>query len=190
MDFNFNSNYPVLESERLILKRITKEHVDSIFLMRSDKESMKFVPRVLAKSKDDIIEWIEQSDKLTESNDLVNFGIFLKENPNVAIGIIGFVRMNKSNHRGEIGYLTHSIHHRKGYTFEALKSLVDFGFNIMNFHTIEACIDPLNEPSINLIKKIGFNLEAQFKENFYHPILKEFRDTNVYCKINPNHTKN
>lgn len=55
---------------------------------------------------------------------------------------------------------------------------------------IEACIDPLNEPSINLIKKIGFNLEAQFKENFYHPILKEFRDTNVYCKINPNHIKN
>ncbi|KAN0042756.1 hypothetical protein ACTA71_012679 [Dictyostelium dimigraforme] len=190
MEFNFNSNYPILESEGLILKRITKEHVDSLFLMRSDPMSMNFVPRPLAKTKEDVLEWIEQSDKLTESNDFVNFGVFLKENPNVAIGIIGFVRMNKANHRGEIGYISHSIHHRKGYTFEALKLVVDFGFNIMNFHTIEACIDPLNEPSINLIKKTGFNLEAQFKENFFHPILKEFRDTNVYCKINPNHIKN
>ncbi|EFA76657.1 hypothetical protein PPL_09962 [Heterostelium album PN500] len=183
MEFDFNSNYPVLEGERLVLKRITKDHAESVFQIKSDPKSMNYVPRPLSKTLQDIYDWIDNGDKLIESKDMVNFGMFLKEDPNTCIGIIGYVRLNKSCYRGEIGYVLHSIHHRKGYASEALKLLIDFGFNVMKFHTIEAHIEPSNTPSIGLVEKAGLRLEAEFKENFFNPIDKCFKDTNVYSQM-------
>ncbi|EGC32001.1 hypothetical protein DICPUDRAFT_57346 [Dictyostelium purpureum] len=183
MQFDFSEGYPVLETERLIIKRITREHSEDLFVIRSDAESMAFVPRPLAKTIDDVNKWIDECNKLIDSKDMVNFGFFLKETGKI-IGIIGYVRMKKEHFRGEIGYICHSKHHRKGYTSEAFDAVVEFGFKVLKFHTIEAVIDATNEKSLGLIsKKNGFKLEAQFRDCFYYE--GKFCSLNHFCKLNP-----
>ncbi len=97
-------------------------------------------------------------------NESINWAITIKGNPEL-IGIIGFVRISKEGHRGEVGYMLDEAHHQKGIMHEALVAVLKYGFNEMGFHTIEGVIDPGNTASEKLLLKNGFIKEAYFREN-------------------------
>jgi ribosomal-protein-alanine N-acetyltransferase len=50
MTINFNP-FPNLETERLLLRRVNNNDVNEIFVLRSDTEIMKYIPRPLVKIK-------------------------------------------------------------------------------------------------------------------------------------------
>ncbi len=56
--------------------------------------------------------------------------------------------------------------------------MIKFGFETMNFHSIEALIDPNNVASEKLLQKLNFKKEAHFKENFFYN--DQFSDTIIY----------
>mgnify|MGYP003533459009 FL=1 len=64
---------------------------------------------------------------------------------------------------------------------EALDKALQFGFRTLNFHSIEAVIDPRNTASENLLVKANFKKEAHFKENFFYN--NEFLDTVIYSLL-------
>jgi ribosomal-protein-alanine N-acetyltransferase len=66
---------------------------------------------------------------------------------------------------------------------EAMDIVLDYGFNIMQLHSIEANVDPGNIASIKLLEKNGFVKEAHFKENLFFN--GKFLDTVIYSLINP-----
>jgi ribosomal-protein-alanine N-acetyltransferase len=47
-------------------------------------------------------------------------------------------------------------HNGKGYITEAIKAVVEYGFEQMNLHSIEAVIDPENRASERVLQKNGF----------------------------------
>jgi ribosomal-protein-alanine N-acetyltransferase len=65
---------------------------------------------------------------------------------------------------------------------EAVNAAIDYGFNTMKLHSIEAQTNPHNEASIGLLKKVGFVQEALFRENYYFD--GKFLDTPVFSLIN------
>jgi len=69
----------------------------------------------------------------------------------------------------------------KGIMKEALLAAIDFGFNQMNLHSIEAHINPDNTASGMLLEKVGFVREAYFKEDFF--FRGEFIDTAIYSLL-------
>jgi ribosomal-protein-alanine N-acetyltransferase len=50
---------------------------------------------------------------------------------------------------------------------EVAKAVLDYGFNTLKLHSIEANINPENIASQKLLEKNGFVREAYFKENFF-----------------------
>lgn len=54
LEINFHP-FKNLESKRLLLRRIIETDVDEIFVLRSNPETMKFIPRSLAKTKEDAL---------------------------------------------------------------------------------------------------------------------------------------
>ena len=46
LEFNFTP-FPVIETERLLLRRITNDDVNEVFELRSNPETMKYIPRPL-----------------------------------------------------------------------------------------------------------------------------------------------
>lgn len=163
--FNFHP-FPVLETSRLLLRRISLEDVDALFVMRSDKETMKFIPRPVAQKQEGVIALIQRMDSGIENNETINWGIVLKEN-NLFIGTIGYVRAKPEDHRAEVGYMIGKTHSGKGYTTEALNEVIKYGFNTMNLHSIEAVIDPGNFASEKILQKCNFVKEGHFKENAF-----------------------
>lgn len=175
------SNFPILESERLLLREVNPEDVNEVFLMRSDKEIMKYIPRVPAKTLEDALEHIQTLKETKEKEEGISWGIYLKGEDKI-MGIIGLYRINKPNFRAEVGYILNPKFHGKGYVSEAIQLVIDFGFNTCHFHTLTAIIDPRNSASEKVLQRANFQKEAHFKEDFYFN--GEFLDSVHYSIIN------
>jgi len=173
--------FPNLETERLFLRRIVKEDVDEIFALRSDEQTMKYIPRPLVKTAEDALEHIAMIDEKIESNEGINWAITLK-NSSKLIGIIGHYRIRPEHFRAEIGYMLLPEYHGKGIITEAITEVVNYGFEVMQMHSIEAIIDPDNIASAKVLQKNGFVKEAHLKENEYYE--GRFLDTVIYSILN------
>lgn len=173
--------FPDLETSRLYLRKINKKDIDDLFVMRSNPEIMRYIPRPLAQKEEDVLELIHRMDEGLLKNESINWAMALKENDQL-IGTIGYVRSKPEHHRAEVGYMLNPFFHAKGYTYEALKEVIKFGFNKMNLHSIEAIIDPRNRASEKLLLKCDFKKEAHLKENVFWN--DEFSDSVIYTILN------
>jgi ribosomal-protein-alanine N-acetyltransferase len=177
---NFNP-FPNLETERLVLRRIDVNDVNEIFALRSNPQTMKYIPRPLVKTMEDALVHIAMIDDKIENNEGINWGITLKSNPKL-IGIIGHYRIKPENYRAEIGYMLLPEFNGKGIMPEAVKAAVHYGFKVMQLHSIEAIIDPENFGSEKVLQKSGFVKEAHLKENEFYD--GRFLDTVIYSLLN------
>lgn len=177
--YNF-SPFPILQTKNLILRQIHLDDAKEVFEIRSNPKTMKFIPRPLAETIEDAQKFITECNAGIEKNDYINWAIAQKED-NKLIGMIGFFRMQPENFRGEIGYILNPNFHGKGIMKEASDEAIKFGFEKMNFHSIEAVIDPKNVASEKLLQKLNFEKEAHFKENFFYK--NEFLDTVIYSLL-------
>ena len=181
LQFNIGP-FPTLHTERLILREVTMDDVESILAIRSDERVMKYIGKPRAKDIKDSIELIERLKKGQEDSTSITWGIATKDDPKL-IGMIGYYRIQLAHYRGEIGYSLHADHWRKGIMREALRAVVDHGFRILGFHSIEARTDPNNSASNALLMSNGFIREGLFKENYFWN--GKFLDSAVYSKLAP-----
>jgi len=109
----------------------------------------------------------------------------LRENAEF-FGTIGYHTITKAHYRAEIGYMLHPSHHRKGYAHEGIKAVLEYGFQKMNLHSVEANVNPNNQASISLLEKNNFVKEAHFKENYFYN--GQFLDSAIYSLLKQNFT--
>ena len=175
LELNFDP-FPQLETNRLRLRKISLDDADRMLLLRTNEETMRYIHKPKLNSVDDVKELIK---KMNEP-DRIQWGITLKT-ADAIIGTIGYHMIIKEHYRAEIGYMLHPEHWNTGIMSEALSSVIDFGFNKMNLHSIEAIINPGNTVSRTILKKFDFIKEAYFKENFFFE--GEFFDSEVYSLL-------
>lgn len=174
--------FPELLTERLILRQITQSDLKSFFELRSNKEVMEKLDKEPAKDLQEVGLLIEKINTSIEQGIGINWAVCLKED-NVQIGSISFHNIYLDHHRAEIGYALLPMFHRQGLIQEAMSAALEFGFNKLGFHSIEAKINPLNSASKGILEKNGFTKEAHLKESFY--FRNRFSDTAIYSLINP-----
>jgi ribosomal-protein-alanine N-acetyltransferase len=181
INLNFNP-FPELKTEHLVLRPFTNEDAQDFFVLRSDKEIMKFICRPIAQTVADALALIEQMNEGIAGQQNISWAICLKKDPKV-IGSIGFVRINKEHYRAEVGYLLSTKFQGRGFMKEALTAVVDYGFKNIKLHSIEAILDPNNKACVNLLEKNKFRKEAHFKEDFFYN--GKFLDSLVYSRLSP-----
>lgn len=177
------SPFPNLESSRLLYRAVELSDANEIFELRSDPKSMEFIPRPLAKNIDDAIAHIKMIQEKTNLNEGINWAITEKGNDKL-IGLIGHYRIKPESFRCEIGYMILPQYQGKGYITEAIKTVLDYGFNTMQMHSIEAIIDPGNFASEKVLLKNGFIKEAHLKENEFYD--GKFIDTVIFSLLKRN----
>lgn len=180
LSINFTP-FPNLETERLTLRRVDKNDASPILELRSDVETMKYIPRPLLKSTEDALEHIAMIDAKIENSEGINWAITLK-NDSKLIGIIGFYRIKPEHFRAEIGYMLLPDFSGKGIISEAINEVVNYGFNEMHLHSVEGIIDPNNLASAKVLQKNGFVKEAHLKENEFYE--GRFLDNVIYSRLN------
>ncbi|HLT24478.1 MAG TPA: GNAT family N-acetyltransferase [Ignavibacteria bacterium] len=103
---------------------------------------------------------------------------------NRVIGDIGFTQIVREPFLScFLGYKIDEEENGKGYASEALKVCIDYVFNVMKLHRIEANIVPGNLPSIKLVGKLGFINEGLSKK--YLRLNGVWQDHLHYVLLNP-----
>lgn len=101
-----------------------------------------------------------------EREDYYRWAIIEKES-NICIGQIAIFLIDNKNHFCEIEYALGSKFHRKGYASEAVKSILDFSFNQVNFHKVQVCHKEGNLASQGVIRKCNFTYEGTLRDFFF-----------------------
>jgi ribosomal-protein-alanine N-acetyltransferase len=182
LDINF-SPFPVLHTERLILRRPANHDAGMFYFLRTDERMLKYSHKAPPQSVQDVVELIEKFNTTIDNNDGINWAITLKNNDEF-IGNIGLWRIEKEYHRAEVGYSLHPDLHGQGIMHEAMVAVLDYGFKTLKLHTIEGCVNPNNQPSINVLQRNGFVKEGHFKEALFYN--GNYFDSAVYTLFNPN----
>jgi ribosomal-protein-alanine N-acetyltransferase len=174
--------FPILKTQRLVLRQLSTNDADAILSLRSNDEVMKYIPRPYLKTKKDALELIAMFDDKIENGIGINWGIYFLEEPEKLLGIIGYYRMKPEHYRAEVGYMLFPEYNGKGFISEALQKVVEYGFKDMKLHSIEAVLDPENKGSEKVLLKNGFVKEAHLIENEYYE--GRFLDTLIYSLLN------
>ena len=155
--------FPVLETERLILRQVMEKDVEQLFEILSDAEVAKFDYFYPVTSKDEVFKFIERYEQELEENEEITWGIISRET-NKLIGTCCIGDFDEGARRAEIGYDIAQVEWGKGYATEALRAVIDFGFKVMNLNRIEATITPGNNASVRVLRKLNFVQEGIVRE--------------------------
>lgn len=173
--------FPNLITERLVLREITRKDAPAMFRLRSNEEVVRYLARDPMRHPSEANKFITSVQKDQFENNAIAWGITFKEDRASLIGNVSFWRIDKKNHRAEIGYILHPQYWGRGIMQEAVAAALAYGFNQMQLHSIEAHIDPANSASEHLLLRNGFVREAYFRENYYYN--GAFLDTAVYSLL-------
>lgn len=176
------SDFPTLRTERLLLREPRSTDAPALFSMRSDESVMQYIGRRRATTLADAEELLDRIAADRASNTGITWAITLHGDDTI-VGTIGYYRIKFEHYRGEVGYMLHADHWRKGIMREALEAVVQCGFDRLGFHSIEADTDPLNTGSNALLASCGFTREGLFKESFFWN--GTFQDSAVWSRLAP-----
>jgi [ribosomal protein S5]-alanine N-acetyltransferase len=180
---NTYDSFPVIETERLKLRPVLQSDMAEIFSTFSDGDALRYYGMEPLKSEDEAFSLIEAFEKSFKSGSAIRWGIILQDE-DILIGTCGFHNWSKSDKRTEIGYELNRNYWHKGFMNEALRAILHYGFNGMEFNRIAATIRPENSSSRALVEKLGFTQEALLKE--YQKAADEFYDMYVYSLLKRN----
>jgi ribosomal-protein-alanine N-acetyltransferase len=181
-DKYFNE-FPNLESERLRLRKIDLSDASELQKIRSHAEVMKYMDSENHKNIQFSENFISENLKTYKARNGI-FWALIEKSSNTFIGDFAYWKIDQKNARAEIGYTLHPKFWGKGYMKEAVKTLILFGFNDLNLHSIEANINPENDNSRKLLLKLGFVKEAYFRENYYFN--GRYFDSEIYSLLQKN----
>ncbi len=169
-----------LETDRLILNELTWNDLDDIFASHRLEEVAKFNTIGIPENKDvtrDIIRGAIE-DKANALRSIYGWSIRLKEH-NLFIGEAGMSSSNNRFRRGEIHYHLRPDHWGKGYGTEVAKGLIEFGFEQLQLHRVEAGVATDNIGSIRVLEKAGMSREGIRRKIL--PIRGEWYDNYMYA---------
>lgn len=173
--------FPELKTHRLLLRKLEKTDANEMFFLRSNENVLRYLGKEPAKTIAEAEEFISKINKAIDENESILWGITFLNDPSTIIGTICLWNFKKEHYRGEIGYILHPDHWRKGIMKEAINSVVDYGFSVLGLHSIEALLSAKNIASSSVLESTGFIKEAHLKESFYFN--GRFEDTAIYSKL-------
>jgi ribosomal-protein-alanine N-acetyltransferase len=118
------------------------------------------------------------------------FKMFLLEEKSskLIIGRCALHNWNTECFRAEIGYhIEKEANKQKGYMTEAVKSIIDFGFDQLKLNRIEAVVNPKNIPSLKIIQKFNFTQEGYLKQHFF--VEGQFVDSLIFGLLKSEYKK-
>lgn len=166
-NFDF-SEVPTLETERLTLRRISER--DCAAWLEVWKSPgvvdylIEFESTPNAAVAAEIIAW---ADRIFAEKSGIRWAIALKPEGEL-IGSCGFHLYEVRHRRVEIGYELHSDYWRQGIMTEAVEALLEFCFDQLQAHRVEADVVEGNAASAALLKKVGFTLEGVWRERVHN----------------------
>ena len=147
--------FPILTTERLILRQLVIGDEQEIFILRSHTEINKYLDRQISNTIDDARNFINKVNENINKSDSLYWAITLSDK-NILVGTICLFGFSDENYKCEIGYELLTTFQGQGIMKEAVEKVVDYAFNTIKVKKIEAFLHRDNQSSIKLLEKFSF----------------------------------
>lgn len=156
---------PNLETSRLCLRPFTLTDASAVQRLAGSYEVADTALNIPHPYKDGMAEeWIGSHASQFAAGTLVIYAISLKGQD----GIVGAVSLQvvKRHNRAELAYWMGRAYWGRGFTTEAAKALVQYGFEILKLHKINASHFKRNPASGRVMQKLGMTHEGSLRDHF------------------------
>ena len=145
------STFPILTTERLILRQLLESDVQEIFLLRSDKTINKFLDRKPSETLEDALNFIRN----IKNNELLYWAI-TQTHSGKLVGTICLFDFSDELNKCEIGYELLTDYQGQGIMSEATKEIIEFAVHTLCLKAIDAFTHKDNHSSTKLLQKFNF----------------------------------
>ncbi len=159
-------SFPVLETERLLLRSVSMKDNKEVLLIRSSPSVNHFIQRAPTSSLKDAEEFIQKIISGGENGGTIYWIITMKDS-DVMIGSICLWNFSPDRTKAELGYELDPAFQQQGIMSEAMKCVLDFGLASLKLDKIEAFTHYGNKASKRLLEKNGFKL-IEGKKDMYN----------------------
>ncbi|HEX8517173.1 MAG TPA: GNAT family protein [Bacteroidia bacterium] len=170
----------ILETYRLKLTGLSPVDITYIFKNHSKAE----IKTILGHRSEE--DYLKEESKCRTGYACYNrsFKLFLitdKASGSI-IGRCGIHNWNTEHRRAEIGYhMQDEDYKRKGLMTEAMGTVIEYGFNTLDLHRIEALVGSGNIPSLRLMGKYKFTREGVLRQHYY--INEQYHDSVLFSLL-------
>ena len=162
-----------LETPRLILRQLTDDDVDNLYLLDNDPEVMRFISGGVTSSYEtiqdvflpNVLSYYEKYDKLgfwavieKSTQEFIGWIVLRPESHFCFAKLLNAVEDNAL----ELGYRWRKISWNKGYATEASLAIINKTLALENCFKIIAWALPENTASIRVMEKLGMRLQAKY----------------------------
>lgn len=174
--------FPVLQTQRYILRQITHADAPELFKGLSDQVVIQYYG-VSYHSMEGIRLQLEWYESLLRNQTGIWWAICNKEADAKLIGTCGFNNWKQEHKCTDMGYWLLPQAWNKGIMTECLPAIIQYAFTHLDIHRIEAVVESENTRSSHLLKKLGFTYEGTQRECE----IKNYRYINLeyYALLNP-----
>lgn len=162
---NFPDVFPVLVTERLVLRHVAEHDVDAVFEMESDPVAVRYWSRPPMQDVAEARASVERAKTFFPARTGLRWSLALPADDRM-LGHLSLFNFSEQSGRAEIGYGLARRHWGQGFMHEALVAVVDYAFGPLGLRRLEADIDPRNLASVRALERLGFAREGLLRERW------------------------
>lgn len=168
-----------IETQRLLLRPFVESDYQAMYdNWASNPDNLLHVTWYAHESaevtKKSVATWVENY----QNSDFFKWAICLKENPEEVIGDISVVDRDESVNACEVGYTLSKDYWGQGFMTEALKAVLNYLLQDVDFNRVKAKFVTANPASGRVMAKAGMHYEGTFRQAVLHK--GEVKDFSVY----------
>lgn len=168
------------ETQAMLLRKIELTDAPVLFSYWSDQTVARYMNIKPFEKLEQACEMISLLNQLAEQEQAVRWAIVRKIDQ-LVLGTCGFNNWDKENQRAEIGYELGQKFWRQGIMTEVLSRMIAYGFYKMELNRIQALVEPANEASLHLLRKLGFQEEGVLRQ--YERVKEQYIDLTMVALL-------
>lgn len=166
----------VLETDRLILRRIDICDISDMYEYSSRESTTKFLLWSPHSSRYATQAVIDNMRRAYKAGDYYELAVVIRETGKM-VGTCGITSVDERNHTIEIGYVINPDYWGMGFAAEAAAAMINFSFCELGAKRVEAKYMCGNEGSLGVMKKCGMTFEGIQRAKML--VKGEYRDIGI-----------
>jgi len=154
-----------ISARRVALRAVAEPDIDDLLEINGDPEVTRFLPYATWQSREDGLAWLTRMRAL-ETAGTGRQLVVVRSADEKVIGTVLLFKFDAGSARLELGYVLGRAYWGQGLMRESLESLCAHAFSAMAIRRIEAEVNPDNEASNALLRRIGFRLEGTLRKRW------------------------
>ncbi|MDJ0894348.1 MAG: GNAT family protein [Alphaproteobacteria bacterium] len=170
-----------LSTDRLLLRPFKASDLPHIQRYAMRPEYIRFLPRPV-QTAESVAAYLNErlQEQRQQNGGRFHFAIEPKGSKRV-VGAIRLTVLDPVHRQAELGYAMDSAVEGRGFMTEAVKRILEFGFNELDLHRISAGVDVDNDRSWRLLERAGMTREGRMREE--KCVRGEWRDAYLYAML-------